>query len=241
MKNFIKTLLLLAFWATPANAQDNSWLEWHSSNIQILHGGTIELNDDPVQTTVTFEHANGWKYGDNFFYVDYNLDQSEDINAEFSPRLSASKISGQDLSAGIFQDVLLSGTWEKARGFDAFLYGVGVDFNIPGFNFFQTNWYIRDNPDASGTGAQTTWVWSRPFELGSTKWTFDGYFDYANYEEGVNNFFTQPQLLLDAGDTFQFANEGKAFVGLEYRYWHNKFGVEGVTEIAPQIIGKYVF
>lgn len=237
MKHIYALLILVLL---PATAQAQL-LEWQSNNVQLLHGSTFELNDDPVQTTFTFEHANGWKYGDNFFYLDYNLDQSEDINAEFSPRLSAGKILGKDLSHGIFQDILLSGTYEKARRFEAFLYGVGVDLNIPGFSFFQTNWYIRDNPDANGTGAQTTWVWSRPFQIAGQKMTFDGYFDYADYEEGVSNFFTQPQLLLDIGHATGLAPEGKAFAGIEYRYWHNKFGVDGVTEIAPQGLVKFVF
>ena len=233
--------IILIFVFLPISAQA-SWLEWHSSNVQLLHGSTFELNDDKVQTTLTFEHANGWKYGDNFFYLDYNIDQSEDINAEFSPRLSAGKIFGVDLSHGAFQDFLLfSGTYEKARRFEALLYGVGADFNIPGFNFFQTNWYVRDNPDADGQGFQTTWVWSRPFSLGRYKMTFDGYFDFADYEEGDVNFFTQPQLLLDLGHAAGVVPDGKLYAGIEYRYWHNKFGVDGVTEIAPQAMVKWVF
>lgn len=237
---YIYACIILILTSTGAYAENN-WLEWHSNNIQFLHGSHFELNDDKVQTTFTFEHVNGWKYGDNFFYVDYNLDESEDINAEFSPRLSIGKISGKDLSNGIFQDVLLSATYEKARRFDTYLYGVGVDFNIPGFSYVQTNWYVRDNPDANGKGFQTTWVWSRPFELGQYKMTFDGYFDYADYEEGVVNFFTQPQLLIDIGHAAGIADEGKLFTGVEYRYWNNKFGADGVTEIAPQAMVKWVF
>jgi len=215
--------------------------DWHSTNVQLLHGSTFEFNEDTTQTTITLEHVNGWKYGDNFFYVDNNIGHFEDINAEFSPRLSASKILGKDLSYGIFQDILLSGTYEKARRFEAYLGGFAVDLNIPGFDFVQTNWYLRDNPDASGTGAQTTWVWSRPFKIGQYDMVFNGYFDYANYEEGVANFFPQPQLLLDIGNATGFAPKGKAFAGIEYRYWHNKFGVDGVTEIAPQGMVKFVF
>ena len=43
--------------------------DWITSNVQLLHGGNFELGDKD-RTTVTVEHANGWKYGKNFFFVD---------------------------------------------------------------------------------------------------------------------------------------------------------------------------
>ena len=205
-----------------------------------MHGGDFELTKS-YQTTLTFEHADSWKYGDNFFYIDYPINVSADTNFEFSPRLSLNKITGADLSAGILKDILIAGTWEKARRFDAYLYGVGFDLALPGFNFLQANFYVRDNPDADDKGLQTTWAWSAPFTLGGQSLTFDGYFDYADYEEGDVNFFTQPQLLLDIGQAFNITEPGHAWAGIEYRYWHNKFGIEGVTESAPQAMVKWVF
>ncbi len=236
-------LLLTLIFARPlllpssAHAQ---LLEWSSTNVQALHGQGFKLTDD-TQTTLTFEHVNGWKYGDNFFYIDYAIDRPGEWNFEYSPRLSLSKITGADFSCGIIQDVLLSGTWERAQGFDARLYGIGVDLRVPGFNFVQVNGYVRDNTAVDRRGLQTTVVWSRPFQVNDYKLTFDGYFDLADYEEGDVNFFTQPQLLLDIGDALGIAEEGHAFAGIEYRYWHNKFGIEGVTESVPQIMVKWNF
>jgi nucleoside-specific outer membrane channel protein Tsx len=231
------TTLLLTLISISAHAEI---FEWQSNNVQLLHGSGFELTEDR-QTTFTFEHADSWKYGDNFFYIDYPFDVPDDVNAEFSPRLSAGKISGTDLSYGIFKDLLLAGTYEMGRNFKVYLYGVGIDLDIPGFNFMQMNYYVRDNPDASGKGLQTTWAWSRPFEIGSAKFTFDGYFDYADYEEGDVNFFTQPQILYDIGDGLGFAEPGHAWVGAEYRYWYNKFGIDGVEESVPQVMVKWAF
>lgn len=222
-----------------SQAQAGDWLEWQSNNVQALHGSGFELNDHETQTTLTFEHADGWKYGDNFFYMDYNVAQSEDINAEFSPRLSLSKMSGQDLSFGIVKDILISGTYEKARRFDAYLIGGAVDFDIPGFNLLQVNFYNRNNPDVEGHGWQTTVVWDVPFKVQNLDFSFLGYFDYADYEEGVKNFFTQPQLLLDVGALS--GNPGHAYAGIEYRYWENKYGIDGVDESVPQAMVKWVF
>lgn len=237
---------LLAFFAfcgtfvtpTPANASDD-WLNWHSSNVQLLRGSGFELGERS-QTVLTLEHVNDWKYGDNFVYVDFSLGHPEDTNAEFSPRLSLSKITGKDFSFGPVSDILFSTTFEKARRFDAYLWGVGVDLDIPGFDYVQANYYSRNNPDVAGTGWQTTWVWSKSFNVGDAKMKFEGYFDWADYEEGVDNFFTQPQLLLDVGE-FVGLDEGRAYAGLEYYYWHNVFGVDGVTTQAPQAMLKVHF
>lgn len=235
---FIIFVLALSVFSVSAHAQI---IEWQSNNIQILNGTGFELSDDNRQTTLTFEHADGWKYGDNFFYVDYNIDNEDDINAEFSPRLSLGKITNADLSIGPVKDFLIAATWEKARRFDAYLLGAGIDLEIPGFNFFQINLYARDNPDFDDYGWQTTWVWSRPFTFAGMPLTFDGYFDYAEYEEGTTNFFTQPQLLLDIGDALKLTEPGYAWIGIEYRYWNNKYGIEGVNEKVPQAMMKWVF
>lgn len=230
----------LIIFAPQKSSAENSILHWHSTNIQILHGSGFELSKNKTQQTITLEHANGWALGDNFFYIDAVIGEPDETNAEFSPRLSFSKMTGYDFSAGPISDILLSGTWEKARRFDAYLYGIGIDLNVPGFSFVQTNWYVRDDPDTPDRGWQTTWVWSLPFEIEAQKLTFDGYFDFANYEGGASNFFTQPQLLWDIGHAFN-GRDGKLYAGIEYRYWHNKFGVEGVDETAPQVMLKYNF
>jgi nucleoside-specific outer membrane channel protein Tsx len=240
VKKIALCLPFLALLPAPAMAETKPWIEWHSSNVQVLYGEGFEFSDNS-QTTITLEHANGWRYGDNFIFMDYSIDEPDTINGEFSPRLSFGKITGADLSFGIVQDILLSGTWEKAKNFDVYLYGGAVDLNLPGFNFFQVNLYERDNPDFDGKGWQTTVVWNYPFQLGNYKMSFEGYFDYADYEEGTTNFFTQPQLLLDAGDALKILEPGKFYTGLEYRYWHNLYGIEGETEIAPQAVAKWIF
>lgn len=230
----------LAVFIVPCLAQAQSLLEWQSANIQILRGAGYELSDDRTQTTLTFEYANGWTYGDTFFYLDWTPDQPEETNAELSPRLSLGKITGRDLSFGPVKDVLLSATWEKAVDFDAYLYGAALDLDVPGFAFFQANLYRRDDPDTPGKGWQATFVWSRPFQIGGRDFTFGGFADYANYEGGSTNLFTQPQILMDVGD-LAGVGKARAYAGIEWRYWHNKFGVDGVNESAPQAVFKWIF
>ena len=44
-------------------------LQWQNNNLTYLWGKNFKVNP-PTQQTVTFEHADGWKYGDNFIFVD---------------------------------------------------------------------------------------------------------------------------------------------------------------------------
>ena len=52
-------------------SQTSYSFDWTASNIQLLYGSDFEFGDRD-RTTVTVEHANGWKYGQNFFFVGYS-------------------------------------------------------------------------------------------------------------------------------------------------------------------------
>lgn len=223
-----------------ASVNASDLVNWHSTNVQLLYGTGYKFAEDTQQTTVTFEHMNDWKYGDNFIFVDNFIGHPEGATGEFSPRLSLGKMTGEDFSFGPVKDVLISATWEKARRFDAYLIGGGIDLDVPGFDYLQANLYSRNNPDAAGHGWQTTWVWGTSFNALGQDFRFDGYFDYADYEEGTKNFYTQPQLLVDLASLLGVEG-GKAYAGVEWLYWHNKFGIDGVTDSVPQAMVKYVF
>ncbi len=44
-------------------------LQWQNNSLTYLWGKNFKVNP-AIQQTVTFEHADGWKYGDNFIFVD---------------------------------------------------------------------------------------------------------------------------------------------------------------------------
>jgi len=119
----------------PAPACADDLLQWHSENVQLLHGSNYELGDVD-RTIVTLEHANSWAYGDTFAFVDLTFVDDNSLYGELSPRLSLSRISGQDLSWGPIKDVLIAGTYEFGdEGYEAYLIGGAVDLNVPGFTF----------------------------------------------------------------------------------------------------------
>lgn len=234
----LASLLLAPFAASEAQAGATLWNE---TNIQYLWGGKFKLPDNSSQSTITIEHANAWKYGDNFLFFDVTnpTDENTSIYGELSPRLSIGKITGLDLSAPFVKDVLVAGTLEVGQGFHNYLYGVGFSLNLPGFNFADLNVYLRNDPNRDGTTYQVTPCWQFPFTVGKAGMIFEGFTDIAGGEgNSAFNIDAQPRLLLDLGKFWDAPNS--VYVGTEIMYWHNKYGVKGVNEFAPQAMVKVV-
>lgn len=220
-----------------------------TTNIQYLHGSDYELGDK-TRSIITLEHVNGWKYGDNFFFVDItNPDRTgnttgTEFYGEISPRLSLSAISGKNLSSGIVKDVLLTTTLEMGdagSGFHNNLYGIAVDLNLPKVPVFQINYYVR-NEIGAGTdlGSQVTLVWLVPFDLGTVSGSFEGFFDYAwGNDPKEDNIVTGPRFLLDVGKFAGAPNQLQA--GVEYQIWRNKFGIKDIDEDVAQAMVKWIW
>ena len=229
-------VLLLAAAVPVAQAAD-----WNSTDVQLLHGASYELGDSH-RGIMTLEHADGWAYGDNFFFFDVTDPDSAGtgIYGEFSPRLSLGKLSGRDLGFGPVKDVLLAGQINNGTNFRAYLYGAGLDLKLPGFAFFQLNVYARDDIGLPGKTWQITPVWLFPFALGGAKLSIGGFMDYAGAEGGRRpNLLFVPQLLLDLGALWDVP--GRLQAGVEYSWWKNKFGLPGVTEKVAQPMVKWTF
>ncbi|WP_312931433.1 outer membrane protein OmpK [Pseudomonas sp.] len=216
-------------------------LQWQSNSLTYLWGKNFKVNPE-IQQTFTFEHADGWKYGDNFLFVDRILYQGKkDSNVgrntyygEFTPRLSFGKIFDQDLSFGPIKDVLLAMTYEFGEGDnESYLIGPGFDLAVPGFDYFQLNFYKRTT-DGSRPGDdvwQITPVWAYTLPVGSSNVLFDGYMDWVvdNDENRRGtyhaNLHFNPQIKYDLGKALKWG-EKQLYVGIEYDYWKNKYGIK---------------
>lgn len=249
---------------TLAGAAQAGSANFATTNIQYLHGTRYAdfdpnggFSDDDEAGIVTVEHFNVWKYGDNFFFVDITnpfgkgdgfgttAETSAAYYAELSPRLSLGNIfAGHELSAGIVKDVLFTATLEipESPVEQTLLYGLAVDLKVPGLQFFQFNWYIRDSQDSDiDSGQQITLVWGAPFKLGPVPMVFEGFFDYAWGEDPLeDNIITAPRLLVDVGGLAGWG-ENKLQVGVEYQIWRNKFGIDGMDEDVPQAMVKWIW
>jgi len=202
-----------------------------------LRGHDYELGKRQ-RSIVTVEHANAWKYGDNFAFVDFIFPDGKDsaYYIEISPRLSLSKMTGKDFSFGIVKDVLISTTFEKGRGQGPqYLYGGAVNLDIPSFRFLSINAYVHDSTQLDGQTWQSTVAWNSPIKIGNEKFVFEGFSDFQGREDTSHaNQLIVPRFLWDAGNAGGF-EANKFFIGMEYQYWHNKFGIRGKTESVPQL------
>ncbi len=258
LKNYyLITPLLLSFCIWSINAQADLF-DWSSNEIQYLHGDGYQMpknSSDISRSIITLSHADGWALGRNFFFMDTLIsDQGEpsqvNIYGELYSYLSFSKMTGTNLSYGLFKDLSLTGGVNIGENLDAsysgtrvILYGVTVDFNLPGFKLFNVDFLRHDilDPVSTGSSWQITPVWNFPFTLAGTHWSLEGFIDFIG-EKGpnyVDNILAQPQIRLDVGDFWGFSK--KIYFGIEYQYWHNKYGIKGLDESLPQalLVWKY--
>ena len=215
--------------------------DYSVTNLSLLHGDNFKLTNKS-QYTITLDHASSWKYGDMFFFIESFNPESNDSTdyGEFHPRFSLSKITGNSFTNNVVRDVSVATEIEFGEKHRAYLYGIGMDLNTKDFNYFNINFYVRDNKRLSGKTWQITPYWQLPFSIGSSKWSFEGFADIAGSESSSeHNIIFQPQVLLDIGHLV--GKPGQLKAGLEYGYWRNKFGVKGVTESVPQLMLKWTF
>jgi nucleoside-specific outer membrane channel protein Tsx len=211
-------------------------IQWQDFSLSYLYGGTYQV-DSKKQQTMTFEHVSGLSFGDTFLFVDYidYLDTDGEESAfygEFSPRLSLGKVTDKDWSLGPIKDVLIATTYEFGEGdVESFLYGLGVDLNIPGFDFAQLNLYYRDPRNSQknpSEGWQLTSCFSYTLPIGESEIIIDGYIDYvfasedSRYEENIH---INPQIKYNLGKLLWNETQ-RLYVGIEYDYWSNKYGIK---------------
>ena len=246
---------LLFIW--PLSAQADIFA-WSDTEIQYLHGDGYQMpmnSNDVSRSIITLSHADGWALGRNFFFMDTLFSEQGEASqvnlyGEFYSYLSLSKMTGKDLAYGLFKDLNLTAGVNAGENLDnarsgarIILYGVTVDFNLPGFKLFTVDLLRHDvlEPDSFGSSWQITPVWNFPFTLLGTHWSLEGFADFIgpkgpNYAGSV---LAQPQIRLDVGDFLGLSN--RLFIGIEYQYWNNKFGIKGLQESLPQALVVWKF
>jgi len=235
------SLLLGASLLAAGQAMAGDLLLWQTNSLSYLYGKNFAINPS-IQQTVTFEHADRWKYGDTFLFVDkifYN--GKEDPNkgphsfyGEFSPRLSAGKIFDRKLQLGPIKDVLLAMTYEYGEGeSEAYLIGPGFDLAVPGFNYVTLNFYRRqtEGPRPGDGVWQITPTWSYTIPAGRSDVLIDGYLDWVVDNDQNSrgtyhaNLHLNPQIKYDLGKALS-GQAKQIYVGAEYSYWKNKYGIQ---------------
>lgn len=218
-----------------------------AADIQYLYGvdnGSFEMNKGEAFPMWTLEVANGWTYGDNFFFTDINYGPSYDTASgaaiatysELHSRLSFGKITGQTIALGPISDILLAGELDMPSGwFNTYCYGLGIDLKIPGFGFAFVNLFVRDEIKTKGVSFQINPVWMVPITLGPVKGVFGGWIDIMTGEGDGGEMWwqTQPTLLLDVANFW--GAPGKLLVGCEYEYFYHFLGTKKTVN-HPQFV-----
>ncbi|RLT92081.1 DUF5020 family protein [Ketobacter sp.] len=230
--------LVLASGLISANAQAE--MIWSTFSLSYLKGDHYKVGDNEREV-LTVEHASGHDWGDNFFFIDHSTFADGVVTnyGELSPRLSFSYLTRQDLSFSFVKDVFIASTWEMGDVFNNYLYGIGFALDVPGFQYFGVNFYKANN-DLWDDDEQVTLTWGLPFSLGGAEFLYDGFLDYST-ESDTNakemNFTSQ--LKWNVGKLVN--SKAPFYLGIEYAYWNNKYGIDGVDERNPNLLVKWHF
>ncbi|MBV2129228.1 outer membrane protein OmpK [Arsukibacterium indicum] len=197
---------------------------WQDFSVSYLNGSNYRIDDSNLQI-LTFEHVAGTSWGDSFFFLDHLRGDSGSRSnyAEWSPRLSYSKLSGNSVQFGPVKDLLFTSTVEMSSLQTNFLYGIAADLAVPGFNYLNLNFYRRNN-DKVADNWQLTTTWSVPLTLGEQQFLLDGFIDWSSAT-------VDQSASLNATSQLKWALhpllglKNKLYVGVEYVYWRNKYGI----------------
>ncbi len=227
---------------------------WSSNSVSLLYGTTFKVpqtstSQDLERYVITFEHISDNSWGDLFSFLDLTRStqtQNTNVYGEFTPRLSLFKISNYTADIkDLFSDVLLALNLEYGAdptGFNQFNYlvGIGTNINLEFFQYLKLNFLRRIN-QRSPDSWQVTPAFGAPFSIGNADFKIDGWADFvSSTRTRPINIHTQIQLKLDLGKAIS-KKKDTFYVGTEFKYWKNKFGITGITELVWQALVQVKF
>ena len=231
---------------------------------QFQYGSLANPFLDTTAATIilTMQHASQWKFGDNFFFVDFIDDGNDDgfnemdAYGEWYSNLSLGKVTGSELGIGPIADFgLLAGV---ALGTDAnfrqWLPGVRISWSLPRFIFLNTDFMLGIDAGRGRKGGSPPELENRlvidvngllAFSLAGQSFSVAGHAEYAAATTDELNkdvpasILAQPQLRWDIGQALGGGANGLQ-VGVEYQYWSNKLGTD-VDESVVQLLVVWGF
>lgn len=204
------SVLLLSFAGSPQAAL------WANNEIHLQYGELdVPFADNAERDTfiITFQHASGWKYGDNFFFIDHlNASESgeaggedgDEFYGEWYSNFSLSAISGKALKLGPVKDIGLIAGFNFAPEVDSLWYlpGVRLALDLPGFAFanldttayiHEGDGFIRDEDD----GYMVDFNWGYPFKIGNLSFSFEGHIEYIDRDGQTLDIFEDGSVIVD--------------------------------------------
>jgi nucleoside-specific outer membrane channel protein Tsx len=210
---------------------------WHSFSASFLTGSNYEVGPKS-RDVLTFEYASKTNWGDQFMFMDKVIapDGATSTYFEWSPRFELMQFSENDF----FQHLSLATTMENGADFENLLIGVGTNLSVPGFKMLQANIYHVSN-ELKSNDYQITFAWIHPINIGDFKFSIDGFIDYSSAADTHSaELLFHPQIKWNISDLIGLT-KSTLYVGIEYDYWRNKYGIEGIQEHNPNLLIKYHF
>ncbi len=191
---------------------------WSNTEVQLQAFGELErvgTGGTADTTIITLQHAGGWEYGDNFFFIDHSrynvnndanfpVEDSSEFYGEWYSNFSIGAITGKKLAFGPVKDVGIVAGANFAPEIDSMwlLPGVRFALDLPGFAFAQvdiTGYTHQGGGSASSpvftvidedSSFMVDFAWAYPFKIGSTSWSIEGHLEYIDGRQQINNFGT---------------------------------------------------
>jgi len=258
---FILMLLFVAVTTGPVDSAD-----WNITEVQHQFGTlqTPNFAGDGESGThsITLQHASGWKYGENFFFLDLiNSDESSfndaDIYSEWYPAFSLTRLSGRNPRKGPLREIsVLSGlNFGASPKVIKLLPGIRLSLNLPNFAFANLDLMAYlDFSEGLGRGGAPSedhafivdFNWALPIRIGSAEFSIEGHVEYvAERDNELGNTVSwhllgQPQFRIDLGQALGIAS-GRLFAGTEIQFWINKLGDPQTDEFVPQSLVVWRF
>lgn len=251
MNKMLLSAAVMSSVATPCLADD-----FNINVVSVMH--TNQSKADPILgtgttdkdlTTYQFEHFSTFKYGD--IYLDAELYQGDDVGGEgagsfgsktdsqnllvANPRLSLSKMTGKSFAYGPISDVSLIARWERASyaDFRSRNYGLSLNFNVPGFNYFESGMLRRNTNYNSANWLWRSYLISKPWEIAGQQFNFTLLSLINGTDHNGTEYFTRPEVLwhVDKAGAFQ--------LGVRVETHHYEIQGERYERISPNIIFKW--
>jgi len=222
--NFVKSFFVLLSLSATLFA-------FSTNNVQYLFG---DFNDNSIfdtrsgdKSTITLEHYSTNEYGDVYAFLDYEiaderflyLDNQTNLYFEISPRFSLSRVVNINKNVSFIQDLYVAFQYNRqiANGYEdfrAYLYGVGADVNVKGFDIFGINVY-KKNQNFSDDTYQLSLNYTSN-KIFDTQFLLNGFTDWTE-----NDFLMQNQLLYDFGKV-KYLSDAVLQVGTEWHFYNIK-------------------
>lgn len=193
-----------------------------TTNIQYLYGDfegpTFLDTQSGAKHTVTAEHYRTCEYGDLFMFADYVYAKEglqfthlkNDLYGEISPRVSLNTLADLPTSDGVVKEWYAAFQYNRSDTYHAWLYGIGTDVTVPGFQVFSLNLYRK----VHNIGDDTYQFSANYYAALGDRWHFEGFSDWTTID-----FITQNQLLFNLAPTLGITT-GKLEIGTEWHYYH---------------------